>query len=123
MFTALQIKHAYSIRESHLTWDGFEGLAIMLRHLAYPNRLADLVPMFGRHITELSRIANAIVKSVWEEHGHRLENLESTWIDPEEFAAAIEAKGCPLDNVWGFIDGTLHGMCKPSELQELSGHK
>ena len=90
-----------------------------------PKQLADLVPMFSRHITEISRIANAIVKSIWEEHGHRLENLESTWIDPEEFAAAVEAKGCPLDNVWGFIDRTLYGMYKPSEFQELyfSDHK
>ncbi len=62
---------------------------------------------------------------IWDAHHHRLENLNSEWIDLESFASAVHNKGCPLDNVWGFIDSTLRGMCKPSEYQELyfNSHK
>ncbi len=43
LYTALKIQRNYVLDNSHLTWEGDEGLVIMLRHLAYSNRLADLV--------------------------------------------------------------------------------
>ena len=39
---------------------GLEALAVMLRRLAYPNRLCDLVPIFGRRESELSIIFNTV---------------------------------------------------------------
>ncbi|CAG7644218.1 unnamed protein product, partial [Allacma fusca] len=38
--------------------NGLEGLTILLRRLCYPNRLFDLVKLFGRDISSLSRICN-----------------------------------------------------------------
>ena len=34
-------------------------------------------------------------------------------------------KGAPLDNCWGFIDGTVRGICRPGKDQRVSysGHK
>ncbi len=125
LYTALKIHRKYVLNDSCLTWDGDEGLAIMLCQLAYPNRLSDLVPLFGCHITELSCIANAMVKQIWTQFSHKLEQLDFEWINLEDFAEAVAGKGCPLDNVWGSIDGTLCSMCRPSEMQELyfSRHK
>ena len=46
-------------------------------------------------------------------------------MDPEVFAAAIQAKGAPLDQCIGFIDGTVHPIARPTVNQRImySGHK
>lgn len=40
-----------------------EALMILLRRLAYPNRWSDLVPVFGRTVSELSLIFNKSVQA------------------------------------------------------------
>ena len=42
-----------------------------------------------------------------------------------KYAAAIYAKGAPLTNCWGFIDGTVHPISRPSTNQRAlyNGHK
>ena len=118
LFTVLHLKCEYCLKDSRLTWSGEEGMALLLRHMSYPNRWNDLVPMFGRHIMELSHICNCMVNEIIGVHGHKLEMLNFDWIDPETFAKAVHDKGYPLDNIWVFIDGTLQGMCRPGEDQE-----
>lgn len=41
------------------------------------------------------------------------------------FAAAIHEEGAPLENCWGFIDGTVRPICKPDQNQRVlyDGHK
>ena len=41
------------------------------------------------------------------------------------FANTIHARGSPLDNCWGFIDGTVRPTCKPRKDQCIlyNGHK
>ena len=39
---------------------GMEALMVLLRRLAYPNRWSDLVPVFGRTVSELSLIFNEV---------------------------------------------------------------
>ena len=38
---------------SRIGWSGLDGLCLVLRRLSYPNRLFDLVPIFGRSVQEL----------------------------------------------------------------------
>ena len=50
------------------------------------------------------------------------------WVSHEkliQYAAAVEAKGAPLQNCWGFIDGTVRAICRPSVYQRemYNGHK
>jgi len=47
------------------------------------------------------------------------------WLDAQQFADAIHAAGAPLQNCWGFIDGTLRPCCRPIRSQRVlfSGHK
>ena len=101
---------------------GDEGLCILLRRLAYPNRLEDLAPVFGRTKSELSYIFNTRLNDVYDKHHHRLSNLNQPWLGHpqlQEFAAAISERGAPLNNCWGFIDGTIRPICRPSENQRL----
>ena len=43
----------------------------------------------------------------------------------EEYTAAISAKGSPLDHCFGFIDGTVRPIFRPSQHLEIvyNGHK
>ena len=60
---ALQLPVHY-ICSQGTTATGMEALMILLRRLAYPNRWSDLVPVFGRMVSELSLIFNKVNKSV-----------------------------------------------------------
>jgi len=43
----------------------------------------------------------------------------------QEFSQAVYHKNAPIQNCWGFIDGTVRPMCRPSVNQKASynGHK
>lgn len=56
---ALQLP-AYYICSQGTIATGIEALMILLRRLAYPNRWSDLVPVFGRTVSELSLIFNKV---------------------------------------------------------------
>ena len=120
----LQLKENYK-SGSCLIWSGLEGLCLVLRRLAYPNRLCDLVPMFGRHVTELSVIFNIMLDALFRKHHHKLQQVNQSWVNHDQFAEAIAAKGSALKNVWGFIDGTQGRLCHPNVGQEsiFNGHK
>ena len=76
----------------------------------FPNRLTDMIAMFGRSKSELSMIFNNVVDFVFAQHHSLLNNLNLPWLAPEkllEMARAVHQKGAALDNVWGFVDGTV----------------
>ncbi|CAB3996986.1 Hypothetical predicted protein [Paramuricea clavata] len=52
-----------------------EGLCMLLRRLAYPNRLTDMVQMFGWSKSELSMVINSAVDFVFNQHHSLLNNL------------------------------------------------
>ena len=94
-------------------FSGLEGLCILLRRLAFPCRLCDLEPLFGRGKAELSIIVNTMLLLLYDEWNHLFTNLDhhqQHWVTEEtmeEACTAIHDKGWPLSNVWGFIDGTI----------------
>ncbi|XP_068712959.1 uncharacterized protein [Montipora foliosa] len=107
---------------------GEEGLLMLLKRFAYPCRLSDMVPRFGRSVPEISLILMEVTKHVVETQGHLLKDLNQPWLQPhhlEEFALVIHQKGAALDNCWGFVDGTVRPICCPGEHQRLmfNGHK
>ena len=107
---------------------GTEALCILLRRFAYPNRLKDISGIFGRSPEELSILVNTLLDYIYDEFRHLLSTLDQKWLDGEhlqEYAAAVRRRGVPLQNVFGFIDGTLRAMCRPSTNQRhvFNGHK
>ena len=114
--------------QSRTKWSGMEGLCVVLRRLAYPNRLKDIVPIFGRSETELSMIFNGTLEWLYTQHSDLLESFNLHWLSPDkllEYTEAVEEKGAPLQNCWGFIDGTLRPMCRPkiNQQEAYNGHK
>ena len=68
------------------------------------------MPQFGRDIPQLSMMSNLVMNSIYENHKNRLQNLGQDLLFPlnlQLYAASIHAKGAPLHNYWGFIDGTV----------------
>ena len=101
-----------------------EGLCMLLRRTAY----SDLIPRFGRPVPELSMITNCVVDYLYDNHGYRLTQWNHQIMSPpllQTYADAVSAQGAPLNNCFGFIDGTVRPICRPVELQEVvyNGHK
>ena len=105
-----------------------EGLCIALKRFAYPCRYADLIPRFGRPVSQLCMVANLVVDYVNDRFGYLLTDLDQPWLSLQclkMFADTIHNKGAALDNCWGFIDGTVRPICRPGEHQRIfyNGHK
>lgn len=108
--------------------DGIEGLCMLLRRLSYPCRYGDMLPRFARPVPVLSMVTNTVLDYIYGTHGHRITQWNNTVMSPAQlqvYANAVSAKGSPLDNCFGFIDGTVRPICRPRENQRVvyNGHK
>ena len=124
LVNALRLDDQYC-SQNGIKWSAEEGLCLFLRRISYPNRLVDLIPLFGRHITEMSTMINIMTDEIYSLHHSRLENINHPWMNFEQYTEVVAAKGACLDNIWGFIDGTQVRICRPNEGQEscFNGHK
>jgi hypothetical protein len=52
-----------------------EGLCVVIRRLAYPNRLEELSPLFGRTKYELSNIFNTTLDFIYDKYSYLLDTL------------------------------------------------
>ena len=110
------------------TCSGMEALCILLKRLAYPCRYTDMVTRFGRNPTELCLIFNTLLQFLYTTHSHRLQSWEQPFLSPESlttYAESIHAHGAPLQNCFGFIDGTVRRIARPKQNQRTmyNGHK
>eukprot|EP00733_Pompholyxophrys_punicea_P001135 Pompholyxophrys_punicea_v1_NODE_499_length_1832_cov_7.614519.p2 type:complete len:105 gc:universal NODE_499_length_1832_cov_7.614519:1055-741(-) len=99
-----------------------EGFLLLIRRLSTPGRWSDLEREFGRPKDALSRIFVTCINWMYNRffiflflgqmndlcRWHELLNFRylSNYM-LQKFAAAFVAKGAPIDNLWGLIDGTL----------------
>jgi len=124
---ALDIPDIFVCRNS-LHIDGIEATCILLRRFSYPIRFGDMVCKFGRPEPQLSMIAGDITNFVYSRHHNKLHHFNQPWLSPanlQRFADAVHNAGAPLNNCWGFVDGTVRPICRPKELQRVvyNGHK
>ena len=110
------------------TCDGIVGLCILLKRLAYPCRYTDMVPMFGRNPTEICLVFNKLIDHIYDFHHHRIQTWNQVLLSPnklQNYAGCIFQKGAPLNNCFGFIDGTVRGIARPQNNQRIlyNGHK
>lgn len=107
---------------------GLEALCIVLKRLAYPCRYADMILRFARPVPVLCMINNHMMDLIYQMHGQRILQWNNALLNPralQEYATAITVQGSPLDNCFGFIDGTVRPISKPGENQHIvyNGHK
>ena len=114
---------------NRLTVDPVEGVCIFLKRFAYPCRYSDMVPRFPRPVPELCIITNHVMDLIYNQWSFLLSDFEGrNSLSPQiltKYAAAIYAKGPPLTNCWGFIDGTVRPISRPGNNKRAlyNGHK
>ena len=108
--------------------DGLEGLCMLLKRLSFPCRYGDLIHRFAKPVPVLSMITNQMIDYVYNVHGNRVLNWNHEVLSPvnlQTYVDAVTARGAPLPNCFGFIDGTVRPISRPGEHQRLlyNGHK
>jgi len=96
--------------------DRIEGLCMLLRRFSYPCRYSDMISRFRRPVPELCMITNEVMDNIFNNHGHRISQWNDDVFNPhllQEYADVIHAEGAPLENCFGFIDGTLRPIARP----------
>ena len=96
--------------------DGIEALCIFLKRFAYPCRYSDMLPRFARPVPQLCMISSQVMDFIYQTHNHRLRTFNQPWLSQaslQNCADVIHAKGAPLQNCWGFIDGTVRSVSRP----------
>ena len=124
---ALQLLPVFRCEQRSIC-DGMEGLCILLKRIAYPCRLSDLIPRFARPVSVLSLITNLVLDYIYAVHAHRITQWNQDILNPvalQSYADAIYCKEAALDNCLGFIDGTVRPISRPGERQRVAynGHK
>ena len=101
---------------------GTEALCMLLRRLSYPCHYSDLIQQFGRPVPEMCKISNTVMDIIFDNHGHRLSQWNPDILNPQTlqiYAETIHAKGAPLENCFGFIDGTVRPISRPGKHQRV----
>ena len=99
--------------------DAFAALCVLLKRNSYPCRFIDLIPTFGRSVTELCNIV-PVIKTIYLKNGPLLTNSNQLWLFThrlKKFADSVHHKGASLSNCWGFIEGTVRPICRPGQKQ------
>ena len=115
--------------EQRSVCQGMEALCLLLRRVCYPCRLSDLIHRFGgRPVSVLSLITNHVIDYIYDVHKHRITEWNHHLMNPttlEIYAAAVSNKDAPLENCFGFIDGTVRPISRPKRAQRCmyNGHK
>ncbi len=111
--------------QNGIVWEPLEGTCILLRRLCYPGQLFDLAPYFGRSIPDCSLIFNNMLADVTHRFACLLSDVKQPWMDHDLYAQKITQKGSVVNNIWGFINGTVQQVCRPGQDQceYFSGHK
>jgi hypothetical protein len=103
------------------------GFLILLYRLSRPRRLRpDMEKYFGIRRSRLSAIIATFSEVFYSVALPYLSNPDIFHGHMPYYAELVSEKtGGLVDNVWGFIDGTLRKTCRPSYFQRLaySGHK
>lgn len=97
------------------------ALAVTLWRLACPITLIRDRLFWGLSETCICEIFNLTVEAIHDRWGHLVDQLQHQDILPkiELFCQAIHDRGAPLDRCWGFIDGTVRAIARPSRTQRL----
>ena len=77
----------------------------------------------------LCMITNQVLDYIYHAHSHRILQWNHQLLNQanlERFAELVHRKGSPLDNCFGFVDGTVRPICRPSTVNQrllYNGHK
>lgn len=96
---------------------GEEGVLLLLRRYRSTDPLRSLTWDCGRSISAISEAVWYMIERIHYNFPHLVDERSFTSWAPHfrEFADAFEAKGLPVPDLIGFIDGKLWPVCRPQE--------
>jgi hypothetical protein len=95
----------------------YEALCMMCFKFAWPMRLGTMVRIFYSSTSRMSRIISALRSQLFKHFSQHLKTPAPLSLERlETFSAAVRQKS-GLSICFGFIDGTVRPVCKPSVLQ------
>lgn len=114
-----------------ITVSSWDAMGILLRRLALPGPWTVHVDFFGRRERNLREIFYITLKHMFTACRKRIQSPSASFLTTERllrYSAAIRAKGGLYRFVFGFIDGTVYQICRPSGVTSwqrsvYSGHK
>ena len=127
LYNVLQIPDTLTCNQRSVC-DGVEGLCMLLKRMSYPCRYGDMIVRFAKPVPLLSMVTNQMIDYIYNIHGHKVLEWNHQVLSPanlQTYVDAITAKGAPLPNCFGFIDGTVRPISRPGEHQRIlyNGHK
>ncbi|THU89562.1 hypothetical protein K435DRAFT_821340 [Dendrothele bispora CBS 962.96] len=94
---------------------------MLLHRLATCHRLYDIEMQMGWERTRFSRITRITAMFLYDRWKHLL-RFDPKRLNPSklaEYGQIIQEKGCPMDCIVAFIDGTLQETTRPSRNQRI----
>jgi nuclease HARBI1 len=102
------------------------GLLLLLYRFSHPHTIHfEMESFFGMRKSHISASIGTFVNVLYDFAYRFLNNPTIYKPRMPAYATLIQAKIGIVDNVWGFIDGTLRKICRPTYHQRIlySGHK
>ena len=102
---------------------------VFLKRFAYSCHYSDLVPRFGKSVPEIGMMSNYVMNTLHEKFNHLLHSFNQPLLSQQNlelYAHAVYDTGAGLRNCWGFVDGTVHSICRRNErIRRIlyNGHK
>jgi hypothetical protein len=94
--------------EDRSVWSGHAALAVFLRRMSFPTRYLDLVMFFRRSKTALHGAFKYVLAKVYLASADRMQRISRDQLNDgklREYADAIRARGFPMSNCFGLVDG------------------
>ena len=104
-------------------------LCMLLKRLTYPCRCSDMMHRLGQQpLSVLCLATNHVVEFAYAAHHRRITKWNLAVLNPlplQTYADCIHPHGAPLNNCFGFIDGTVGPNARPGTNQRIlyNGHK
>lgn len=131
LVAAYNMPDVFYYKETRQNMPGTVALLLVLARLASPGWWRSIVPLFGRRKGTLKPFFRLAIVHMLNECKYRLQRPSRTFLTDArlaEYTHAIRQKGCPYRNVFGFIDGTIYRISRPSghttwQRAVYNGHK
>lgn len=83
-----------------------------------------MIHRFAKLVPVLSMITNQMIDYMYNFHGNRILHWNHEVLSPDNLqicvdTSTVKARGAPLPNCFGFIDGTVKPISRPEENQRL----
>lgn len=112
---ALEIPETLNF-EGHVT-NRLEALLLLLRRMSSACRYVDLAMEFDLLPHFQSVVFNGLCLHIFDKVGPHIRRIDHAWMTErnklENFARALLEAGCPLENTFGWGDGSHIPVCKP----------